>query len=97
MTLQQFTETTTTSRPPENISPLLEAMWYDAQGDWSKAHEVAQQIETPNGAWIHAFLHRKEGDVSNAGYWYRMAGKSFPNQTLKEEWGEIVSFLLRED
>jgi len=94
MTLNQFTQSLSTSKPPEKLSALLEAMWYDAHGDWSKAHEIAQDIETPQGAWVHAFLHRKEGDTSNAEYWYRRAGKSFPPNTLQEEFIEIVSFLL---
>ncbi|MFM9838128.1 MAG: hypothetical protein ACKVOQ_07675 [Cyclobacteriaceae bacterium] len=63
---------------PSSRSALLVALWHDAQGDWHKAHEFAQDIETPDGAWVHAYLHRKEGDTSNANYWYRQAGKKIP-------------------
>ena len=54
---------------------LVRALWHDATGDWDGAHRVAQDVETPEGAWVHAYLHRKEGDIGNAGYWYRRAGK----------------------
>jgi hypothetical protein len=82
---------------PPSLSTLLVALWHDAQGDLRKAHEFAQDIETPDGAWVHAYLHRKEGDASNAGYWYRQAGKKFPTQTLKQEWEEIVMELLKKE
>jgi hypothetical protein len=82
---------------PPPLSTLLVALWYDAQEDWYKAHEIAQDIETPDGALVHAYLHRKEGDSSNANYWYRQAGKKIPTQTLKQEWEEIVTELLKKE
>ena len=94
MTPGQFSQSIGNANPPEKISALLEAMWYDANGQWTKAHEIAQDVETSQGAWVHAFLHRKEGDEGNAGYWYRRAGKPYPTKTLQEEWQEIVSSLL---
>ncbi|MDX1941295.1 MAG: hypothetical protein SFU99_12135 [Saprospiraceae bacterium] len=79
---------------PQDLPPLLQALWQDAQGNWHKAHEIAQDIETPDGAWVHAYLHRKEGDIWNADYWYRRAGRTRPDATLEKEWEEIVKGLL---
>jgi hypothetical protein len=75
----------------DGLPPLLAAMWWDSQGDWERAHELAQSVNTANGAWVHAYLHRKEGDLGNAEYWYRRAGRQRPTSSLDEEWGEIVS------
>ena len=74
----------------EGLPPLLEALWWDARGDWDRAHAVAQGIETAEGAWVHAYLHRKEGDLSNADYWYRRAGRTRPQGTLDAEWESLV-------
>lgn len=73
--------------------PLL-ALWWDARGDWAKAHEVAQDVESADGAWVHAYLHRKEGDVGNASYWYRRAGRTVATTDLHAEWEQIVSEIL---
>ena len=81
-------------RPPQELSLALAALWWDAKGAWTRAHESAQQDEEPAGAWVHAYLHRKEGDSSNAGYWYRRAGKPSTGVTFDNEWAEIVSALL---
>jgi hypothetical protein len=81
-------------RPPEELSLPLAALWWDAKGDWKKAHESAQQDEGPAGAWVHAYLHRKEGDLSNAAYWYGCAGKPTARMSLDQEWAEIVKALL---
>ena len=94
MTLEEFHKSLDSEHPPENVTLSLAALWWDAKGDWTKAHESAQQDEGPAGAWVHAYLHRKEGDVSNAGYWYRQAGKPQANVALEKEWAEIVSSLL---
>jgi hypothetical protein len=80
--------------PPPDASPLLEALWWAASGDWAKAHEIAQDIESPDAAWVHAYLHRKEGDHGNAGYWYRRAGKPHSKAALEVEWEEIARDLL---
>ena len=79
--------------PPET-SQALQALWYEAKGQWDKAHELAQQAPDPIGAWVHAYLHRVEGDESNAGYWYRRAHKPHSEASLPEEWEEIASALL---
>ena len=78
------------------LDRALAGLWWDAKGDWDKAHESAQQDEGPAGSWVHAYLHRKEGDHSNAGYWYRRAGKSPPRGTLEQEWEEMVEGLLEQ-
>ncbi len=78
----------------EGWSGLLLALWFDARGDWAQAHGIAQEVEGPDGAWVHAYLHRKEGDTWNAGYWYRRAGRAEAKGTLRAEWEEIAGELL---
>lgn len=95
MTLERFRSTLAHTAAPEELSPALRAMWEDAKGNWNAAHSVAQVIEDETGAWIHAYLHRKEGDLANAGYWYRRAKQPLAHDTLDEEWTRIVSSLLR--
>lgn len=96
MTLREYQESITTNqKPPEGISPALQALWWDAAGDWRQAHEVCQRGDTTEHAWVHAYLHRKEGDLGNAGYWYGRAGRSMPEETpLEEEWEWLVGTLL---
>ena len=94
MDREDFLSTLKNAQPPNELGLALTALWWDAKGDWKKAHESAQQDEGPAGAWVHAYLHRKEGDLSNAGYWYRQAGKPQANVSLEKEWAEIVSSLL---
>jgi hypothetical protein len=80
---------------PDDTAPLVRALWHDATGDWDGAHRVAQDVETADGAWVHAYLHRKEGDVGNAGYWYRRAGRPAATGSLDDEWRAIATALLR--
>ena len=80
---------------PAGAAPLVRALWHDATGDWDGAHRVAQDVETADGAWVHAYLHRKEGDVGNAGYWYRRAGRPVATGSLDDEWRAIATALLR--
>ena len=75
------------------LAALVRALWHDATGDWDGAHRVAQDIETPEGAWVHAYLHRKEGDLVNAGYWYRRACKPVADGALAAEWRAILRAL----
>lgn len=89
MTVEEFKATR-----PEQWGGALLALWWDAQGDWDRAHEVAQVIENKDGAWVHADLHRKEGDEGNAGYWYRRAGRRAASGDLGQEWQEIVKEML---
>lgn len=97
MNLKEFRSSLAGDRPPEKLSLPLTALWWDAKGDWAKAHESAQQDEGPAGVWVHAYLHRKEGDLSNAGYWYGHAGKPQARIPLDEEWLEIVNTLVNEN
>jgi len=91
MTLSEFKNSLLTSHPPKGMSSVLLALWHDAKGDWEASHNVAQDIDTKEGAWIHAYLHRKEGDIWNADYWYRNAGRKRPESTLEEEWNSLVN------
>jgi len=94
MTLEEFRATLSQPAPPEDLPTALRAMWEDANGNWASAHAIAQEMDDPIGSWIHAYLHRKEGELANAGYWYRRAGKPPAQDTLDEEWRRIVSGLL---
>lgn len=76
------------------LPPLVRALWEEARGDWSRAHEIAQDVDTPEGAWVHAYLHRREGDAANAAYWYRRARKAVASASFEDEWHAIVSDLL---
>ena len=97
MTLEEFRQSLTRAQtPPAGVTPLLQALWHDARGDWDRAHTLAQEVETKDGAWVHAYLHRKEGDLDNAGYWYRRAARDRFNGTLDDEWTSIVTALLRD-
>ncbi len=94
MTVAIFKESLTGNEPPPDTSIYLKALWYDAKSNWDKAHTLIQDLPDANAAWIHAYLHRKEGDHFNADYWYRRAGKSRPALSLAEEWeAMVVSFL----
>jgi hypothetical protein len=95
MTLAEFRSSVQDGQSPaQDLTPLLQALWYDARGDWNRAHELAQEVESQDGAWIHAYLHRKEGDPDNARYWYRRAGRAESAATLAQEWDEIAEALL---
>jgi len=94
MDLQRFKASVENDAAPAELSTGLQALWYDAKGDWDKAHSLAQDTPDPIGAWVHAYLHRVEGDESNAGYWYKRAGKDHSSAELPTEWEEIASTLL---
>lgn len=76
---------------------LLKALWHDARGEWDKAHDLAQDVNNKDGSWIHAYLHRKEGDRSNAQYWYHRANQKMPAYSLEQEWEELVNVFLSEN
>jgi hypothetical protein len=82
--------------PPEGLSGALQALWHDARGDWEGAHECAQKDASAAGAWVHAYLHRKEGDLGNASYWYSRSGHAPPPPavSLESEWAAIARALL---
>src|SRR5215467_6871994 len=94
MELAQFRESLTSPTPPSEMSSLLRALWHDAKGDWKRAHEIVQDEEGANAARVHAYLHRKEGDLANAGYWYRRAKAAVCSASLDEEWERIAASLL---
>jgi hypothetical protein len=93
MTDGEFRASLPDATPPPDISPALRALWYAAKGDWDKAHDITQP-GGPELDWVHAYLHRVEGDLSNAGYWYRRAGKPVASMSLSEEWNALVQNLL---
>jgi hypothetical protein len=94
MEFSEFKESTSGVDPPDFISDYLKALWYDFKGEWEKSHTIIQDIESKTAAWIHAYLHRKEGDIWNADYWYTCAGRKRPLATLEEEWESIVKQLI---
>lgn len=95
MNLEEFKQTLAATTPPENLSLSLQALWQDAKGNWKAAHELVQQREGEQACdWIHAYLHRKEGDLPNSSYWYQRAKKPVKKNDLEEEWTEISTALL---
>ena len=94
MTFDEFKASTTLASPPNGLSQLLKALWFDRHGDWDQAHDLADSLATRDAAWVHAYLHRKEGDIWNADYWYRRAGKTRPGASLEQEWESLVKYFL---
>jgi hypothetical protein len=97
VTLEEFEQTLSGSSPPRTVSKLLEALWQERKGDWAMAHQLAQSVGGVDGALVHAYLHRKEGDESNALYWYSRARRDKPQVALEQEWENIVKELLNKD
>lgn len=95
MTLSEFKKSLHDATPPSSLTIELQALWYDAKGDWDKAHQLAQEVDTAEASWIHAYLHRKEGDPGNARYWYHRAKQPECDKDLSGEWEEIAGTLLR--
>ena len=94
MTVEEFIASVDAGRAPAGLAPTLAALWYDRRGNWKKAHEIAQEVDDAGGAWVHAYLHRKEGDPENAAYWYRRAGQPIAADSLEAEWARIARALL---
>ena len=91
MNYQEFIDSLKLIECPDQLDPCLQALWYDATGDWNTAHEIIQQLNNPTAARIHAYLHRKEGDDWNSRYWHRQAGTSYPeNMNLEQEWESLI-------
>jgi hypothetical protein len=94
VTLAAFRLTLTDKTPPRGASAALQALWWAKQGDWEKAHRLVMGESGPDAAHVHAYLHRVEGDLGNAGYWYRQARKPACVEALDAEWNSIVDELL---
>jgi hypothetical protein len=95
MTLDEFHRSLSAPKPPAELTLALVGLWWDAKGNWKRAHESAQQDDGRNGSWVHAYLHRKEGDQDNATYWYTRAGKPVCREPLDVEWLSIATALLK--
>jgi hypothetical protein len=91
---RSFTDSLAGAAPPPGYPPLLRAVWHGLRGAWAEAHGIAQDIDTVDGAWVHAWLHRIEGDAPNAGYWYRRAGRSPFAGSTDEEGRQIADALI---
>ena len=94
MDFDAFRASLGTTAPPPGLSLALQGLWWDASGDWKRAHECAQEQPDRDGDAVHAYLHRREGDLSNAGYWYARAGRPQPAGALEAEWEILARELL---
>lgn len=94
MDLDAFRASLGNPDPPPGLAPALRALWHAGRDDWRRAHQIAQVNETPDANWVHAHLHRVEGDLSNADYWYARAGRARPDGDMDGEWREIATALL---
>ena len=96
VSVADFKTSLAAAAPASGLKPPLAALWWAAKGDWQAAHRIVQDEDTADAAWVHAYLHRVEGDLSNAGYWYRQAGQPAAKDSLQVEWERIASALLGE-
>ena len=95
MNYQEFIDSLKSNECPQQLDPCLRALWYEASGDWHTAHEIVQQLDSAGAARVHAYLHRKQGDIWNSKYWHRRAGTSFPeNMSPEQEWKCLVTSYL---
>jgi hypothetical protein len=93
--LQTFKASLSADRAPEDLSTPLKSLWYDGKGDWKTAHDLIDKLNDKSSAHLHAYLHRKEGDLWNADYWYNRAGQKRPGFSLEEEWEQLVHNFLK--
>ncbi|TMJ04310.1 MAG: hypothetical protein E6G97_07340 [Alphaproteobacteria bacterium] len=94
MTLSELNASLTAPEPPHGLAPPVQSLWWAAHGEWEKAHAIVMKDDSREAAWVHAYLHRVEGDLPNASYWYRTAGKPVATGTLETEWTAIAGALL---
>jgi hypothetical protein len=94
MTTEQFTQSLAAATPSAELSPPLQALWWDAKGDWAQAHAQVDELETRDAMAVHAYLHRKEGAASNADYWYKRSTTTHRRPTLEAEWTALLEALL---
>ncbi len=90
MNLDDFRESLAEEQPRAGLSAPLAALWWDAKGDWTRAHALVDELETKDGMAVHAYVHRKEGNATNADYWYARAGREFYRPALEAEWEALV-------
>jgi hypothetical protein len=95
MNSEQFNRSLADAAPPADLAPPLKALWWDAKGDWSKAHSAVDELSSPDAMAVHAYLHRKEGAEWNADYWYQRSGTTHRRPTLEAEWAALLEALLR--
>ena len=96
MTFTEFKSSIVASKPPTGLSPPLAALWWDAKDDWDKAHKIVMDESGAECAWVHAYLHRRQGDLENARYWYGQAGRPATSGALPDEWTAIAREMLRD-
>jgi hypothetical protein len=94
MTLDAFEQSLNDPEPPAGLSSPVMALWWDARGEWARAHALVDDLETSEGMAVHAYLHRREGVGWNADYWYKRAGTQFKRERLEDEWRALVEGLL---
>ena len=94
MNAREFRESVKQQIPPSGLTAPLAALWWDAKGDWTQAHSLVDELESKEGMAVHAYLHRKEGSIGNADYWYARAGRKFHRPALDAEWDALVADLL---
>jgi hypothetical protein len=94
MTIEEFIQSIYSERPSSQLSETLTSLWWDKKGDWDTAHSIAQEIPTVQGSAVHAYLHRQEGVLWNADYWYSRAGRKRPDIPLEQEWQSLVKEML---
>jgi hypothetical protein len=94
MTVEEFKRALHDAAPPDGVNAPLRGLWHDARGDWDAAHRLAQDVDDDDGAWVHAYLHRKEGDAGNAAYWYERAHQAVATDALDSEWERLARWLL---
>jgi hypothetical protein len=94
MDIATFRASIAQAEPPAGLSLALQTLWWEAKGDWKRAHECAQEDRASTGSIVHAYLHRVEGDLSNAGYWYKRAGRPPATGTVADEWAALTAELL---
>lgn len=97
MDIKDFRQSLAADSPPPGLSMQLQALWHDAKGGWQRAHEIVQAARGKDSARVHAYLHRKEGDLENSNYWHDRAGSTMPETTLEQEWEALVTTLLDKD
>ena len=94
MTFEEYLAGIKNAQPAIELSETLTSLWWDKKGDWNRAHAIAQEIPTTQGSAVHAYLHREEGVLWNADYWYARAGRMRPDLSLEEEWRQLVEEML---